>query len=250
MVALQGLAEKAANQAYHLLIVAEMLRLVQRHIIFVNQQDCLLPVMLVQKRTKGLKAGGEHFPGHAKELVVGGINVDQLLIGCLFAGSKRITVQQELKSHGFLSDGGTEHSESGFVIIAVHILQGDGDYWIVSHVFFTKLLLRADGKPLKKLWITTVLKKVFQHVHIKGFAEPSGTCKQIYASPALQEILYQGCLINIVKTVYTDIFKVLHADWQSVCCVHVGSFLGYQTNCCSYYTIFQGYPQSRNRLLP
>lgn len=44
----------------------------------------------MQKGAKGLKAGSEHLLGHAKHLLVDGINGNQLLIGDLFLRSKLI----------------------------------------------------------------------------------------------------------------------------------------------------------------
>ena len=95
-------------------------------------------------------------------------------------------------------------------------------------MFLAKLWLCADGKPVKKPGITAVSEKVFQHVHVKRFAEPSGAREQVYTPPALQKIFYQGCFIDIVKTVPADIFKTLHADGQFSRCVHSSSFLGYR----------------------
>ena len=104
MTLLQRLAEKAADQAHHLVIVAEMLRFVQRHIVFINQKNCLLPIMLMEELAKGQKAGGKRSIGHAEPLFIRGINCNQLLIRCFFPGSKRFAVQQELKAHGFPPD--------------------------------------------------------------------------------------------------------------------------------------------------
>ena len=122
MVALQRLTEQVADQTHHLFMITEMLRFIQWHIIFVDQQDRLLPIMLMKELTEGQKAGYQYFLGHAEPLSIGRVDRDQLFIGCFFPGGQHIAVQQKLKAHGFPSDDGTEHPQGRLVVSAAHIL--------------------------------------------------------------------------------------------------------------------------------
>lgn len=49
IVRFQRLTEQAANQRDHLFIVAVLERFIQRHVVFVDQEDGLLPVMLIEQ---------------------------------------------------------------------------------------------------------------------------------------------------------------------------------------------------------
>ena len=55
IVRLQRLAKQAANQRNHLVVVSVVIRLIQRHIIFINQQDYLPAMVLIEQLRKHTK---------------------------------------------------------------------------------------------------------------------------------------------------------------------------------------------------
>ena len=64
IVGFQRLPEQAANQRDHLFIVAVLERFIQRHVVFVDQEDGLLVVVFIEEQGKRLETGRQHNRSH------------------------------------------------------------------------------------------------------------------------------------------------------------------------------------------
>ena len=50
---------------------------------------------------------------------------------------------------------------------------------------YAAMLVMRKFLTVKQLWVASIRKKIFERIHIQGFSEPSGTCKEVHFAPVI-----------------------------------------------------------------
>ena len=92
IVRFQRLTEQTANQRDHLFIVAVLERFIQRHVIFVDQEDGLLVVVFIEEQGKRLETGRQHNRSH---VILTVFQLQQCTVFFFFIVRQLIALQQK-----------------------------------------------------------------------------------------------------------------------------------------------------------
>ena len=169
----------------HLVVVSVLIRLIQRDIIFINEKNYLLVIVLTEKIGQCLQTAGQNIFFHGKQGSFLGIYPCQQGVLLLVRVRKLFAFQKKMKTQRLLSDDNTQHGEGLFKVHAFHALERYGNHREFPHVFFTEFRFFGHGEPIEEIRVAVIREEIFEHVHIQGLAEPSGTCEKIHFAPAV-----------------------------------------------------------------
>ena len=72
---------------------------------------------------------------------------------------------------------------------------------------FAELTVLGDVEPIEECMIGSNLKKALEHAHVQGFSETAWAGEEVYFSPVCKKLLDQFGFINIIKSIFSDVFK-------------------------------------------
>ena len=178
-----------------------IIRLVQRHVVFVDQQDGLLAVVLFQQRTEQRQT----------VLYVDALRSisEQSFHGFLFDVGQRVTVHQKLKTDTFLPDDFPKHVICVLECQPIHVLERNEYHGVFPHVFLAELLLFRNPQAIEKALVCSNLKKALQHAHVERLAEPARAREKVDLAPVSHEVDDHPRLVYIVKILAAQLFKAV-----------------------------------------
>ena len=180
--------------------------LVQRHIVFIDQQNHFLPVVLVEQGTERLQAVQHVFP----RVLLAQKALERLLIRFVHGRA----FQQKAQPRHLPAQGAAQRVISAFEIWAVHALEREGNHGALAQVFLAQILFPGDGQAVEKRGIRADLKEAFEHAHVEGLAKAARAGEEVHLAPIPEQIADQARFIDIVKIFPADFRKVLDAHRQ------------------------------------
>ena len=79
----------------------------------------------------------------------------------------------------------------------VHILQGKKNHREFSEISITQRLIFSDGQTPKQCGISAGFKEAAEHTHVQRFSETARPRKKTDHAAGFQQLLDQGCFIDI-----------------------------------------------------
>ena len=181
-------------------------RLVQRYIIFVDEENYLLAVVLIQQ-------AGEHLETFLH--VIQSVLFSQETFERIFIIFRYLlTLHQKAESRNLRPQNVTQFPIGIFKCKSIYILQRDEHHRELAHIRLAQLFLFGDRQPVKQRLICADLKKGLQHAHVQRLAEATRTREEVHLAPVVQQIADQPCLIHIIEAFFADLLEIFDAYRQ------------------------------------
>ena len=203
------IAEHIADEGHHLVVVARLEGLVQRHIILVDQDHHFTAVMLGKQGRQRAQTIRERIICHVEGT---SFHRYQRPIKFFFVHIQLVALQQKAKAAGFASNQAAHSRSRRLKGQAVYAFQAEEDHRELSLVLFAQIFFLRDFEAVKQGLVRADLKETLQHAHVQRFAEAAGTGKEIHFAPVAQKFADESRLINIIEVVVPYLFKAVDAD--------------------------------------
>ncbi len=223
VIGFKRLAEQVPYQGDHFVVIAVVPRLVQRNVIFVNQENYFLAIMLPEQAGQGVKAVSKHIIRHGIHLTSVRVCCCQLPVASLFFIVQFRAILEKTEPESFISNNNAEHGLRPGKVHGAYSFQGNRYYRKFSHVFFTIARFSADFQSLEQFAVTPIFEEIAEHIHIQGLPEPPGTGEEVYFSPIFQQFFNESCLVYIVKAFGSHFFEVFNAYRQFNVLIHTNN---------------------------
>ena len=203
IVRLERPAEQATDQRNHLLVIAVLERLVQRYIIFVDEENYLLAVVLIQQ-------AGEHLETflHVIQSVLFSQETFERIFIIL---CDLLTLHQKAEPRNLRPQNVTQFPIGIFKCKSIHVLQRHEHHRELAHIRLAQLFLFGDRQPVKQRLICADLKKGLQHAHVQRLAEAPRTREEVHFSPILEQVNNQSRFVNIIEVFPAELLKTVDA---------------------------------------
>ena len=203
IVRLERPAEQATDQRSHLLVIAVLERLVQRYIIFVDEENYLLAVVLIQQ-------AGEHLETflHVIQSVLFSQETFERIFIIL---CDLLTLHQKAEPRNLRPQNVTQFPIGIFKCKSIHVLQRHEHHRELAHIRLAQRRLFGDRQPVKQRLICADLKKGLQHAHVQRLAKAPRTREEVHFSPILEQVNNQSRFVNIIEVFPAELLKTVDA---------------------------------------
>ena len=212
VIRFQCVAEQAAQEGHHLIIVTSLEGLVQRDVILVDQDDDLAAVMFGKKHGEGFEAGRQGLVRHGKDAALTCSSLDQLFVERFFLGRQLIAVLQKAKPPRLVAHHRAQRRFGGLEGQAVHAFQAEEKDRELALVLLAQLLFMSDLQPVEEGTVAADLKEALQHAHVQGLAKAPGPGEEVHLSPVVQEFRDKPGFVDIIEITGAYLFKPVDAD--------------------------------------
>ena len=181
-------------------------RLVQGHVVFVDEQHGLLTVVPIQQRRERFEA--------VEDVILRILLPQDPLQRLLIALGDPLAFKQRLHARNFGTYEQPQHAIGVLKRQPIHALERKEDHRELSHVLLAQRRFLRDRQTVEQRPVRPDLEKALEHAHVQRLAKPPRTGKQIYLSPVVQQVADQARLVDIIKPFFSQLLKAVDAHRQ------------------------------------